>query len=79
MSKHSLTAHSRTLAPIDDISAPVQEASKLLPKWRVVKFSQVVKEFISGGTPSTKRQELWDGLIPWTTSAPIAEGDVLLN
>lgn len=29
-------------------------------------------EFLSGGTPSTRRQELWSGDIPWITSASLS-------
>lgn len=42
-------------------------------------LSDVVIEFISGGTPSTKDPSLWDGNIPWTTSATIDVGDIYLS
>jgi type I restriction enzyme S subunit len=54
--------------------------NKNLPNhWRQIELVQVTKEFISGGTPSTQRPELWDGSIPWTTSAPISEKAVWLE
>ncbi len=44
-----------------------------IPKdWEIVKLKDVVKAFISGGTPSTKNPEYWDGDIPWITSAYIS-------
>ena len=46
---------------------------------KLIELSQVGKEFISGGTPSTKIAELWDGSIPWTTSATILEDDITLE
>jgi type I restriction enzyme S subunit len=39
--------------------------------WDVVPLRDLATEFFSGGTPSTKRPEFWDGNIPWTTSAHI--------
>lgn len=53
--------------------------STMNPDWKMIELSQVVKEFISGGTPSTKQAELWDGFIPWTTSATISENDITLS
>jgi len=37
--------------------------------WKLVKIQEVANEFISGGTPSTKKDEYWGGDIPWTTNA----------
>lgn len=48
-------------------------------QWKSVKLGAIAKEFISGGTPSTKRTELWDGIIPWTTSATISEDAITYN
>jgi type I restriction enzyme S subunit len=53
--------------------------SPLPPDWRWVRLGEVVKASFSGGTPSTKVDAYWDGDIPWTTSAPIAEEDVFLE
>jgi type I restriction enzyme S subunit len=45
-----------------------------LPKdWDVVELRDIAKDFFSGGTPSTKRADYWDGNIEWTTSAQIGE------
>ena len=52
---------------------------KLPEGWRWVRLGEVVNASFSGGTPSTKVQKYWDGDIPWTTSAPIAEEDGLLK
>lgn len=40
-------------------------------EWEVVPLRELAHAFFSGGTPSTKRPEFWDGDIPWTTSAYI--------
>jgi type I restriction enzyme S subunit len=58
------------------VSAPDQELARrtALPShWQAALLGEVASDFISGGTPSTQRPELWDGIIPWTTSAPIDE------
>ncbi len=47
--------------------------------WRVVRLDDMTREYISGGTPSTKEPQYWDGDIAWTTSAPISEDAVMLN
>lgn len=41
--------------------------SKLIPKWKTEKLSQICKIF-SGGTPSTKIEQYWNGDIPWLSS-----------
>lgn len=51
----------------------VEELGVEIPEdWEVVKLKDVIKEFISGGTPSTKNPEYWDGDTPWITSAYIS-------
>jgi type I restriction enzyme S subunit len=40
--------------------------------WEVVSFGSVVLRSFSGGTPSTKRPDYWNGGVPWITSAYIA-------
>jgi len=47
--------------------------------WRSQPLKRLATEFISGGTPSTGRADFWDGDVPWTTSAPIADDDVVLS
>lgn len=47
--------------------------------WRISDLGKIAKQFISGGTPSTKEPEFWDGDIPWTTSAPISDTDIFLD
>lgn len=42
-------------------------------EWKVVKFSQICKQALNGGTPSTKIQEYWEGSIPWITGADVVE------
>ncbi len=47
--------------------------------WKTVKLGDVSRDFVSGGTPTTKEVGYWDGAIPWTTSAPISEDGVSLD
>lgn len=49
------------------------DSQELPSHWQAVQLGDVAAQFISGGTPSTQRPELWDGTVPWTTSAPIDE------
>jgi type I restriction enzyme S subunit len=55
------------------------EAINLPSHWKSMHMEEIAKQFISGGTPSTKKQGYWDGDVPWTTSAPISETDTVLN
>lgn len=41
--------------------------------WPVTQLSDVVREFISGGTPSTKIEHYWTGDIPWITGADVTD------
>ena len=52
---------------------------KVPQTWRIADLGKIAKEFISGGTPSTKEAKFWDGDIPWTTSAIISETDIFLD
>ena len=47
--------------------------------WEVGRLGQVTKAFISGGTPSTEQSGLWDGSVPWTTSALITKEATTLD
>ncbi|HQJ11728.1 MAG TPA: restriction endonuclease subunit S [Anaerolineae bacterium] len=40
-------------------------------EWEVVRLGELVQQAFSGGTPSTKKPEYWNGDIPWITSAYI--------
>jgi type I restriction enzyme M protein len=40
-------------------------------RWDIVELGEVCENILSGGTPSTKVSEYWDGDIPWITSADI--------
>ena len=42
-------------------------------KWPMVKLGEVCEEILSGGTPSTKIHDYWQGNIPWITSADIID------
>ena len=41
--------------------------------WPMVELRDVCDEILSGGTPSTKKDEYWRGDIPWITSADIVD------
>ena len=42
-------------------------------KWPLVALRDVCVEILSGGTPSTKNENYWNGDIPWITSADIVD------
>jgi len=48
-------------------------------KWPEYALSQLSSSFISGGTPSTKVREYWEGEIPWITGADIVDGEVSIG
>jgi type I restriction enzyme S subunit len=54
------------------------EIGPLPEEWRLVTLRDTASRAFGGGTPSTKRPEFWDGVIPWTTSAVIGEDDIRL-
>lgn len=58
---------------------PMPDLQRPSPHWRTIQLGDVALQFISGGTPSTQRPELWDGAVPWTTSAPIDEQATTLD
>ena len=37
------------------------------PDWPMVALEEVCDEILSGGTPSTKNEEYWNGGVPWAT------------
>jgi len=41
--------------------------------WPMVALKDVCQTILSGGTPSTKKEEYWTGNIPWITSADICD------
>jgi type I restriction enzyme S subunit len=44
------------------------ELEKLPDTWKTLTLGTIAKGFLSGGTPSTKNQEFWQGSVPWITS-----------
>ena len=42
-------------------------------KWPLVALQDICAEILSGGTPSTKNENYWNGDIPWITSADIVD------
>ena len=42
--------------------------------WEQRKLGDYGKKFYSGGTPSTKESQFWDGNIPWIQSSDLTEG-----
>ena len=47
--------------------------------WHNLKLGKVVEKFISGGTPSRKEREYWNGDIPWITGADIMDDKLSLG
>jgi type I restriction enzyme S subunit len=47
------------------------EIGRIPKEWEVVRLGDIITNFISGGTPSTKEPSYWNGDIPWITSAYI--------
>ena len=37
------------------------------PDWPMIALEEVCDEILSGGTPSTKNEEFWNGGVPWVT------------
>ena len=82
--KKSLMCHLFTYGPVPPAQAeqvPLKETEigPVPEHWEVVRLGEVVKNSFSGGTPSTKKPEFWDGDIPWITSAMISEDDVFIS
>ncbi|MBP7794782.1 MAG: restriction endonuclease subunit S [Candidatus Saccharicenans sp.] len=51
--------------------------SGMIPKtWELKRLKEISVDFVSGGTPSTSKDEYWNGDIPWMTSAFITEREV---
>jgi type I restriction enzyme S subunit len=42
-----------------------------MSEWKEIKISQISKRITSGGTPSTKNSDYFDGSIPWLNSKEI--------
>ena len=42
-------------------------------KWPLVALRDICVEILSGGTPSTKNENYWNGDVPWITSADIVD------
>ena len=42
-------------------------------KWPMVELGEICDGILSGGTPSTKNEDYWNGDIPWITSADIVD------
>lgn len=60
------------------------EIGEVPEEWAIVKLSEIVDDFITGGTPSTSNPEYWNGVIPWTRSAALtkkilAQGEKLIS
>ena len=44
-----------------------------MSEWQATTVGEVASGFLSGGTPTTKRHDYWDGEIPWITSKWLGE------
>lgn len=49
------------------------EVGYIPAEWEAAQLEDIAVDFFSGGTPSTKRLEYWQGEVSWTTSAYIGE------
>ena len=50
---------------------PNYRFSNFLDSWNIGKLSKIANEFQSGGTPSTKVMNYWNGKIPWLQSSDL--------
>jgi len=51
----------------------------MIPKgWSILKFSDVA-EILSGGTPSTKQEEYWNGNVKWVTIDDLKRGIFIID
>ena len=50
---------------------PNYRFNKFLDSWNIGKLSTISNEFQSGGTPSTKVMNYWNGKIPWLQSSDL--------
>ncbi|MDY6908598.1 MAG: restriction endonuclease subunit S [Thermodesulfobacteriota bacterium] len=48
-------------------------------RWAEYPLSRLAERFISGGTPTTKIEEYWQGDIPWITGADFLNGEVTIG
>jgi len=49
-----------------------------MSKWKMVRLGDVC-EIVAGSTPSTSKQEYWDGSFYWVTPAEISDGDYYIE
>lgn len=57
---------------------PNYRFNNFLDSWNIEKVSTIANEFKSGGTPSTKVMNYWNGKIPWLQSSDIQK-DILFG
>ncbi|MGE4589892.1 MAG: restriction endonuclease subunit S [Acidaminococcaceae bacterium] len=49
-----------------------------MSKWKTIKLGDIC-EIVTGSTPSTLKQEYWDGSFYWVTPAEISDGDYYIE
>ena len=82
--KKSLMRHLFTYGPVpydqvDNVPLKETEIGPVPERWDVVGLNKAAIKMYGGGTPSTKDASLWDGTIPWTTTAVIGIDDIFLR
>jgi len=49
------------------------EIGRIPKEWEVMKIKDIAEMFISGGTPSTRKPNYWNGNIPWIRSVHLSK------
>ena len=50
-----------------------ETVARVHTQWTMVAVRDMCSDILSGGTPSTKKEDYWNGDIPWITSADIVD------
>lgn len=64
------------ISKTDELFESLLEKEYFSKKWKVVKITDIAR-ISSGGTPSRRRQEYYNGTIPWVKSGEVRQGLVM--